>query len=98
MGLERRLNALHEAARNFDMDRPRLNATLRSLFTSIEVNYQRHVLRLTWRHGGKTAIRLNPDVMSIKDRGKATPFVEALRRLHPRRPRTRPKQVTAEIS
>jgi hypothetical protein len=95
--LESRLNALHEAACNFDMDRPRLNTALRALFTSIEVDYMRHALRLTWGHGGKTAIRLNPDVMSIKDGWTATPVVEALRRLHPRRPRRLPDPSPQQI-
>lgn len=66
LNLESQLNALHLAACNFDMDRTRLNAILRTVFTSIDVDYIRHVLRLAWRHGGKTVVHLNPDVMSIK--------------------------------
>jgi hypothetical protein len=64
-----------------------MNAALRALFVSIEIDYPRNTLRLEWRHGGKTNVRLDPDVMTLKDGWKPTTIVPALRRLHPRRRR-----------
>jgi DNA invertase Pin-like site-specific DNA recombinase len=85
--LDRRLGELQRAAKSFDTDRWSMNAALRALFVSIEIDYPRDTLRLEWRHGGRTSLRLNPDVMSVKDGWTPTTTVPALRRLRPRRRR-----------
>jgi DNA invertase Pin-like site-specific DNA recombinase len=85
--LDRWLSQLQRAARSFDTDRWGMNAALRALFASIEIDYPRNMLRLEWRHGGKTNVRLDPDVMMMKDGWTPTTIVPALRRLHPRRRR-----------
>jgi hypothetical protein len=85
--LDRRLSQLQRAARSFDTDRWGMNAALRARFDSIEIDYRRNTLRLEWRHGGKTNVRLDPDVMMMKDGWTPTTIVPALRRLHPRRRR-----------
>jgi hypothetical protein len=85
--LDRRLSELHRSALSFDTDRWSMNAALRALFLSIEIDYPRNTVRLEWRHGGKASVRLDPDVMAIKDGWAPTTIVPALRRLHPRRRR-----------
>jgi hypothetical protein len=85
--LDRRLSELQRTAQSFDTDRWSMNAALRALFVSIEIDYPRNTLRLEWRHGGKTNVRLDPDVMAMKDGWTPTTTVPALRRLHPRRRR-----------
>ena len=59
-------------------------AAMRALFSAIEIDYPPNMVRLEWRHGGKTSIRLDPDVMSMKDDWTPTTIVPAFRRLRPR--------------
>ena len=79
--LERRLEELRSAAMSYDMDRRRVNAALRALFSGIVIDYERGTLTLTWHHGGRTRVKVNPDIMAIQNGWKATALVPAMRRL-----------------
>jgi hypothetical protein len=83
--LERRLEELRSAAMSYDMDRRRVNAALRNLFSGVVIDYERNMLTLTWHHGGRTRVRVNPDIMAIQNGWKATALVPAMRRLRGRK-------------
>jgi hypothetical protein len=83
--LDRRLSELQVAARSFDVDRRGMNAAIRALFVSIEIDYPRNTLRMEWRHGGRTNVRLNPDIMAMKNGWAPTTTVPTPRRSHLRR-------------
>ncbi len=89
LSLERRLDELRNAALTFDVDRSRLNAALRALFTAIKIDYVANTLTLVWRHGGRHRLKFNPDIMAIKDGWHATSAVPALRVIRGRKPRRR---------
>ena len=52
-----------------------------ALFSGIVIDYERSTLTLAWLHGGRTRVKVNPDVMAIQNGWKATALVPAMRRL-----------------
>ena len=54
--VNKRLEALGEALSAESIDRPKANAALRLLISSIVVDYETGDLRLHWKHGGESAV------------------------------------------
>jgi hypothetical protein len=95
--LERRLEELRCAAMSYDIDRRRVNAALRTLFSGIVIDYERNTLTLAWLHGGRTRVKVNPDIMAIQNGWKATALVPAMRRLRGWKPRTQKSSDTESV-